>query len=331
MGGKKECGLYAAAVGSENWLMNEWVWTRDAFYNYLAADDNSKNEMMGVFKGIVDYNKGLGKFDSVPKEDWQFIHPLYKGDLTEIRDREHPFRGWAFVQTDSYGNLLEMMSLAEDKGRADLMLGYLNMVNYSECKDHGFWEYGTPEVHASSLAACLRGIERYEKSFGKTSVTRDLKDKGYGVLVDVLKVGETYSKGRDSALMSLIYPGGLDEKIIGRGVKRKIVKSVLGLEGEHGFKRFEMDSWDGIMHHDGRDGRDLIVEGQEMQWLMFNSWAYKITGDMKYLRKAKLSRRKFGNAEGVVPVDRNDLSKGWMMNCTGHLYWTESMNKIVGI
>ena len=140
-------GLFPAAVGSGNWLMNEWKWIRDNYYNWLAVDGEVKWGIVKGFKGIVDYNKSLGKFDNMPLAEHEFVNPVYLSGVKEIRDKEHPDRGWAFIQTDCYGNLLEVMSAIGDKDRADLMVKYLGDISYWERKGYGFWEWEIGRAH----------------------------------------------------------------------------------------------------------------------------------------------------------------------------------------
>ena len=156
-------------------------------------------------------------------------------------------RGWSFVQSDTYGNLLEVMSAVGDRRRADIMLGYLDKVAFWGLKDYGFWECDERMIHASSLAACLRGIEKYKSSFGRS--VGEMRISGYDSLRGVLKSGESLVRESDLAMMSLLYPGGLDKNVVDAKMKREIFGKVDSLDG----KRFDGDDWDGLVHHDGRE------------------------------------------------------------------------------
>jgi len=319
--------LFPAAVGSKNKLMNDWFWIRDNYYLWLSGDVNTKKRIGLAFQKFIDYNVFLGKFDSVPGAEYEYVHPLCTEGIQEITV-DNPKQGWAFIQTDSYGNLLEVMSEIGDRRRVDIMANYLKTVSFWDLKDYGFWECGERVIHASSLAACLRGLESYEDNFGKS--LRELKFNGYDSLRNVLRVGETLERESDLASMSLIYPGGLDKRVITPQVGKKIMGRLECLEGEYGFRRFLGDDWDGLIHHDGYEGRDKLIEGQEMLWMIGPTWKYKITGDKKDYDKAKTLRELYGSCEGVIPIDRKDLSKGWKENCTPFLFWTAGMQNLIG-
>jgi len=319
--------LFPAAVGSGNGLMNEWSWIRDNYYMWLTGNVKIKKKIGLAFQKFIDYNIFLGKFDNVPTEEYMYVQPLCTREMQEITVADSK-QGWAFIQTDSYGNLLEVMSEIGDRRRADIMANYLKTISFWSLKDYGFWECGERAIHASSLAACLRGLESYESSFGKS--VRDLKFNGYDSLQNVLCVGETLERESDLALMSLIYPGKLDRGVITPKIKRKIIGGLDCLEEESGFRRFLGDDWDGLVHHDGLDGRDKLIGGHEMLWQIGSSWKYLITGNRSDYDKAKDVEKLYGCCEGVVPVDRSDLSKGWKMNCTPFLFWTKGMQNLIG-
>jgi hypothetical protein len=289
---------------------------------WLTGSSDVRRGIVSAFRKFIDYNVSLGKFDSFPAAEHMFVHPLCTRDVKEITTDE-PGRKWAYVQSDVYGNLLEVMSSVGDRRRADIMLGYLEKISFWGLKDYGFWECDEPMVHASSLAACLRGIEKYKSSFGRGA--GEMRISGYDSLRSVLQVGESLVRESDLATMSLLYPGGLDKDIIDARVRRGIWGKLECLEGEQGYKRFIADGWDGIIQHDGYDGRDRIRGGHEMRWVMGGAWKALVTGDQDDKDRAVNVWRKYGSPEGFVPVDRTDLSKGWILNCTPLLFWTLGM------
>ena len=156
-----------------------------------------------------------------------------------------------------------------------------------------------------------------------------MRVSGYDSLMNVLRVGESSVRESDLAMMSLLYPGGLDFSVVDTGVKYEILSKVKKLEGEFGFKRFFGDDWDGLVHYDGCEGRDMIRDGHEMQWVMGGDWKAIYRGKQEDKDKALDIFRKYGSPEGFVPIDRNDLSKGWKVNCTPFLFWTASMQESV--
>lgn len=315
--------LFPASMESNNELMNKLFWIRDNYYLWLAMGGGAKDKMTGAFQKIFDYNNFLGKFDCLPKEEKHFINPLYTRNIEEIKG------GWAFIQTDTYGNLLEIFSKTKDKGRADTMLKYLEDISFWQRSDYGFWECGKPELHASSLAACLRGIREYENNFKQTSNSEKLKHLGRGALSTVLLKGEAHTREKDLATLSLLYPGNLPEEIITPDIKKKIISNVKDLEGEFGFKRYFNDIWNGKTQHDGCKNHPEFIQGTEMQWTLGLPWMALVTGDESYLKRAEAIKDQYGTLpEGFVPIDRNDLSKGWQPNGTPCLFWSEAMYKL---
>ncbi|MCK5612455.1 hypothetical protein KAR91_61855 [Candidatus Pacearchaeota archaeon] len=315
--------LFPASIGSNNELMNILFWTRDNYYIWLAMDGPIKDKMTEAFQGIFDYNKLFKKFDYIPKEEKHFINPLHTKNIQEIGG------GWAFIQTDTYGNLLEIFSKTNDKSRSDTMLKYLEDITFWQRPDYGFWECFRAELHASSLAACLRGIQEYESNFGKTSNSEKIKYLGMGSLSAVLQKGEAHTREKDLATLSLLYPGNLPEEIITPEIKKKIISDVKDLEGEFGFKRYFNDIWDGKTQYDGCKNHPEFIQGTEMQWTLGLPWMALVTGDESYLKRTKAIKDKYGTLpEGFVPIDRNDLSKGWQPNGTPCLFWSEAMYKL---
>lgn len=298
--------LFPAAIGSKNELMNKYFWLRDNYYVYLAANPLPKLKIVQAFQKIIDYNKKLKKFekfDYTSLIDSKHIHPVYNENLEEITGE------WAFVQNDAVGNVLEVLCEEKDKHRADLIIKYLAAIEFWNCPDSGFWEEGK-ELRSSSLAACLRGLESYRNNFEDNKKTREMLNKGYKSLKNILP-NETSTRESDLALLSIIYPGKLNHNIITKELKQKIIENIMPLVGEYGVKRYIGDKWDGIDWSLG--------EGREMQWTMGVPWLYLCTGEEKHFLQGKELRGKYGPCEGIVEGKSNS---------TSFLIWTEAMYRI---
>jgi len=296
--------LFPAAVNSKNELMNKYFWLRDNYYVYLALSSLSKLKVVKAFQKIIDHNKKLEKFDYTPLIDSEYIYPIYNKKLEEITEE------WAFVQNDSIGNMLEILSEAKDKYRANLIIKYLDTIEFWNCPDSGFWEEGK-ELRSSSLAACLRGLESYGNNFRDNKKTREMLNKGYESLKNILP-NETSTRSSDLALLSLIYPGKLNQNIITKALKQKIIENITPLVGDYGVKRYIGDKWNGIDWSLGK--------GREMQWTMGLPWIYLCTKNVKYFEKAREIKEKFITMpEGIV---------NGQPNSTSFLIWSEAMYKI---
>lgn len=296
-------GLFPAAVNSKSELMNKCFWIRDNYYIYLAVRPKIKKKIISAFQDIVDYLDYLGKFKFKPTQDWMYIHPRYDKNLKEISGP------WAWVQNDCAGNLLEILSDARDKKRGRLIVDYLETIEYWRCPDFGFWEEEPKEVRSSSLAACIRGLEKYHKKIQKTKKPtknfKELIEKGYESL-EFLLPNETKTRLYDLALLSLIYP----KQIISKDIKEKIIQNTnLFLEGLKGVKRYIGDVWDGK--------EKSLGKYKEMQWTMGLPWLYLCTKETEYLRRAIKIKQEFKTMpEGIIDN---------LPNSTPHLLWSEAM------
>jgi len=295
-------GLFPAAINSKNELMNERFWIRDNYYIYLAVDLEIKKRMFHAFEDLVDYLDHLGKFNHRPTEEWMYIHPLYDKDLKEIDS------GWSWVQNDCAGNLLEILSEGADKRRSTFILNYLDNIEYWKCPDYGFWEEGPREIRSSSLAACIRGIESFEKNINVTEQTIYLKNKGDEALRSLLP-DETPTRNYDLALLSVIYP----KQLVDDDMKQRILNNTrLHLEKTWGIIRYPGDKWDGQKWDLGK--------GKEMPWpigLAWKSLAGKEASSL--LRLIEIKKR-----SGKIP---GGIIEG-MPNCTPLSLWAEAMYKL---
>jgi len=298
-------GLFPASPNSDNSEMNKF-WIRDNYYIYLAVRQDIKKKMVKAFQNITDYLRDLGKFDYKPTEDWMYIHPRYNENLKEIPGE------WSWLQNDVAGNLLEILSDARDGKRARLIVDYLNTIKYWNLADYGFWEESPKEIRSSSLASCIRGLEKYHKKIQKNkNPSKNLKQmiyKGYEKLYSLLP-NETKTRKYDLALLSLIYP----KQIISDDMKEIIIMNTKNyLEKTWGVKRYLGDTWNGKENNLGK--------GKEMQWTMGLPWLYLCTKETNYLLRAIKIKQKFGTMpEGII--------NGWP-NCTKHLLWSEAMYKL---
>ena len=312
-------GLYPASVGSENRIMRNYGWVRDTRFIFDAVSEDSRNKIISAFQTIVDKIKEKGKFDYSNtdwSQDWVHIHPLYDENLEEKTEV-----GWGYVQNDSVGNVLEIFSEARDEGRARLIVDYLDEVEYWVCPDYGFWEEGPKQVRSSSLAACIRGLESYQRNFKMDSKVRrktdSMIDSGYMALCKILP-WETEGRKSDMALLSLLYPGRLDEGVITSKMKQYILKNIMPLLADNdtgrifGVKRYIGDKWDGKSNS--------LIGGNEMQWTMGLPWLYLATGNEKYLERARELKKEFGTLpEGFI---------GGKPNCTPCLLWAEAIYRL---
>lgn len=295
-------GLFSASVSSKNKIMKNF-WLRDNYYVWLAVDQEIKQGIKTGFQKIFDNNiEKITLHGKVkPKKEYEYIHPVYNKNLQELKQE------WGWLQNDSTGNFLEVLAESDDKERSELIVDYLETIEYYTCKDRGFWEEGPKELRVSSLAACIRGLERFQKNIKNNEKIENLISKGYKAMYNILP-NETLTRKHDLALLSLIYP----TKLITDPIKHQIITNVQSLEGHWGVKRYHGDTWSG-------NEETRLTEENRMQWTMGLPWLYLCTGETEYILRATESYKKQGIAyEGIINGNSNNT----------HLIWAEAMFKL---
>lgn len=286
-------GLMSASnIGSTTGYDKAWI--RDNVYEALGLEKIRDYEAMTkVYNGLFDiFIKHESKIDNAISNDDispnEYIHPRYCPVTLEQLPGD-----WAFKQHDSIGAFLFKVGDLEEKGLpvirddADLriirkLVLYLGKIEYWHNPDSGMWEQ-EQAVHASSVGACLAGLEKIGSLI---RINRELIDEGRKAL-DALLPYETEDRGVDLALLSLIYP----YKIVSDEQKALILRNVeTHLVRDKGLIRFEGD----LYYHNGH----------EAEWTFGFSWLaviYKESGDRsKYTKYLKKMIETF-NHDGHVP------------------------------
>ena len=204
-------GLFLAAP--ENY---DKVWIRDNVYiglGYEAAGMCST--VRGMYHGLLDIlHRYAWKIDwavwSPPAFEYEYIHPRYTMEGNEIPDP------WGFKQHDAVGIFLYRVAVLEKSGISVLrdfqdrhlvqkLVWYLDRIQYWRDPDSGMWEENV-ELHTSSIAACVRGLEELH---GLVIIPDGLIDRGRQALKELLP-GESHSKEVDMAQLSLVFPLGMN-------------------------------------------------------------------------------------------------------------------------
>lgn len=188
------------------------VWIRDNVYvalAFVAAGHVSEAATIynELFKIIEKYEYKLERKD-YPTKDSELLHPRFSESGDEVAGH------WANKQHDAVGVLLygigqlyaidEQYIVSLAKRLSQKLINYLETCRYWEDKDNGIWEDDDLALHASSLAACIRGIEmvsdfcNYNKSYHELAKSNLAK----------LLPRESSLHIADMALLSLIWPYG---------------------------------------------------------------------------------------------------------------------------
>jgi GH15 family glucan-1,4-alpha-glucosidase len=231
------------------------VWIRDNVYVALAfAEAGRYTEAAEVYAGlcgIIEKYEPILNRTQYPTQDSELLHPRFTVVGEEVLGH------WSNKQHDAVGVLLYGLGQLHVTGEqpvteteqriAQKLVHYLEVCRYWEDKDNGMWEEA-PALHASSLAACIRGIEMVGSFCHHDKVGLE---KAKMALAQLLP-NESTDHPVDMALLSLIWPYGYK--------RRDLVERV-----ETGLLRRQ-----GVIRHVG----DKYEAGghEEAQWVMGIPW-----------------------------------------------------------
>jgi GH15 family glucan-1,4-alpha-glucosidase len=204
-------GLFAASSHDVPTGYNV-AWIRDNVYQAMGMETVSNTKALAAYHTLLDiFKKHEYKIDWAirqrPDATFKYIHARYNPEtLDELHDE------WGNKQHDAVGAFLFKVGELERKGIKVLrdkndkeivkkLVKYLESIEYWHNPDNGIWEE-KEEVHASSIGACLAGLEQIKFV---VYVPQHLIDKGRAAL-DRLLPRESETKHVDLALLSLIYP-----------------------------------------------------------------------------------------------------------------------------
>ena len=225
------------------------AWLRDNFYTCLAFEEiGDWKTVKKVWKALLQiFVKHKSKISwavkNKPYQSFQYIHARYNPETFEEFWEE-----WGNKQNDAVGAILFKIGDLEQKGIhiieteeeneiLQILVDYLNSVEYWHDPDNGVWEE-YEEVHTSSVGACVAGL----KSIAKTNFVKvpiHLTEKGEEALQKLLP-RESKSKFVDLSLLSLIYPFDVVPEKIARDIARHVEYH---LERNHGIIRYKSDRY----------------------------------------------------------------------------------------
>lgn len=202
------------------------IWIRDNVYVALAYAfigqlDVAGEIYSGLLKIINRYNDRLDA-KNYPEDD-DLLLPRFTVDGDEVPGP------WSNKQHDAIGALLygvgqlhQLDSKYISKSQAKLvqkLVHYLETCRYWQDKDNGMWEE-KPALHASSLAACIKGIQmvggfcNYDAGGLKQAQAN----------LEALLPKESKTHPVDMALLSLIWPYGYKRRDIVEAVEKTLLR-----------------------------------------------------------------------------------------------------------
>ena len=295
------------------------AWLRDNFYETLAFEAAGDWEpTRRAFRAILDiFEKHEYKIERAaaekPYASWQYIHARYNPETFDEYWEE-----WGNKQNDAVGAILFKLGELEKVGKsvvetrddqriAQRLVDYLSSLRYWEDSDSGMWEENE-EVHASSVGACVAGLEAI-RAAGWVTVPDELVKKGKETLRGLLP-RESVTKFTDLALLSLIWPYG----VVSDREASEILKNLeYHLDKRMGVVRYRNDRY-----YNKNDDR----VSEEAEWAFGFSWLsviYNERGDRgkaeSYFEKAMRTISRPGTipelyySQSDTPNENNPL--GW--------------------
>jgi GH15 family glucan-1,4-alpha-glucosidase len=278
------------------------AWLRDNFYECIAFEVLDDWETVRkTYRAILDiFLKHEEKIDSAiqakPKYTHEYIHARYHPETFDEFWEE-----WGNKQNDSVGCMLfKIGELEKEKGVSILeseddirivqkLVDYLSTLEYWHDPDSGMWEENE-EVHASSIGACVAGLEMIKDVKGIV-VHDDLIKKGYAALAKLLP-RESEGKFVDLALLALIWP----YEVTTKRQTKEILKNVeYHLLRNKGVIRYKGDRY---------YNKNLDNVSEEAEWTFGISWLtiiYEMLGKKKKAKKFLEKNLGTVTKEGEVP------------------------------
>lgn len=262
-------GLFlASAQGVETGYDKAWL--RDNFYTVMAfevvEDWYTVLETWTAIMNIFEKHKEKIAWASrnKPHESWQYIHARYHPDSFDEFWEE-----WGNKQNDAVGAVIFKLAELElsgkhifktdnDKQIMQILIDYLNSIEYWHDPDNGIWEE-YEEVHASSVGAVVAGLKK-AKQLEFINIPEGLIEKGEEALGRMVP-RESETKFCDLALLSLIYP----YDVISRENAEKIIENLhYHLNRKSGIIRYKND------YYYNKNKIDHFSE--EAEWVMGFPW-----------------------------------------------------------
>lgn len=316
-------GLFTASAHDVATGYNK-AWLRDIYFmtlgfKWVGEWDVIQDAARALLK-ILEKHKGKISWavENRPFATYQFIHARYNPETFDEYWEE-----WGNKQNDAVAETLYLITdcelsghpvveTDEDKALVQLLVNYLNNIEYWQDADSGIWEENQ-EVRASSIGAVIRALKTAAQ-LPYITIPEGMIEKGEQALHNLLP-RETSTRFCDLALLSLIFPFDvvtIEERDI-------ILKNVeYFLTRDMGVIRYRNDRYYNNNKVDGYS--------EEAEWSMGLAWLAIIYARMGDIKKAEDYLERAGktiNKEGLIPelwFSHTDIS-----NDNIPLGWAESM------
>lgn len=319
---KFKSGLFSASKPTVSTGYDK-AWLRDNFYECIAFEvvqdwdtvEKTYRALLNIFKKH-EYKIDYAIFKK-PKYTHQYIHARYNPETFDEFWEE-----WGNKQNDAIGCILfklgelekagvNILSSEDDIRIVQKLVDYLSTLEYWHDDDSGIWEEWQ-EIHASSIGACVAGLEMISGVKG-IRVHQDIIKKGYAALAELLP-RESQSKFVDLALLSLIWP----YDILNKRQTEEVLKNVeYHLLRRKGVIRYKGDAY----YNKNPDNHS-----EEAEWTFGLAWLAIIYEKLgKHKRAKDFLEKALGTISNTGEVPELYYSNTDMPNDNMPLGWSESL------
>lgn len=244
-------GLSIAGAGDYDKL-----WIRDNVYVALAfVAAGHLTDAAAIYEGLFTIIK---RYETIldgttyPEQGSELLHPRFTVEGETVpgywSNKQHDAVGALLFGTGQLHAIDESYVTASMKELCQKLVNYLERCRYWEDTDNGMWEEDPPVLHASSLGACIRGIEMVS-SFCKYD--KQAHEKAKTTLEELLP-RESELHPEDMAQLSLVWPYGYKLDDVVAAVEKRLLK-------DKGVIRFVGDLYESN-------------DGNEPQWVLGIPW-----------------------------------------------------------
>lgn len=316
-------GLFTASASDVTTGYNK-AWLRDIYFMTLGfkytGEMNIVQDAAKALLKIIELHKEkiIWAVNNKPFETWQYIHARYNPETFEEYWEE-----WGNKQHDAVGEVLYLICDCEisgysvlenddDKALIQMLVNYLNSIEYWHDADSGIWEE-KQEVRASSIGSVVRAL-RTAQQLPFIIIPPGVIEKGEIALRGLLP-RETATRFCDLALLTLIFPF----EVTTEEETKKILENVeYFLTRDMGVIRYRNDRYYNKNKIDGYS--------EEAEWSMGLAWLaiiYAKRGDIEKAKHYLERSEKTVNKDGLIP-------ELWFSHTTGSndnipLGWAESI------
>lgn len=281
---QKKSGLFTASIPTSG-MDYDKAWLRDNFYECIAFEVLDDWETVRqTYRAILDiFEKHKEKIEYAiakkPEYTHEYIHARYHPE-----NFDEYWEEWGNKQNDSVGCILfkigelevlkkiKILESKEDYDTVQRLVDYLSTLEFWHDSDSGMWEEWE-EIHASSIGACIAGLEMAKKIKG-IHVSDEIIKKGKAALNKLLP-RESSDKFVDLSQLSLIWPYNVTNK--------KQTKEILENVEYHLRRKMGVIRYKGDRYYN----KNLDSISEEAEWTFGFSWLAIIYAKLGNKKKAK--------------------------------------------